>query len=724
MKVNSPAQSTQDTGVVTLSETESKKILKKYAIPVVTESVVATVSEAKKKAALMGYPVVIKGLGAKLTHKTELGLVKLNLNNKAEVGAACLAIKASAGADLEGYLLQPMLEGKREFVAGLFRDPQFGPVVMFGLGGVFTEALEDVVFRIAPFGEDDARAMLKELRAGKLLGDFRGESAADEDQLVQVLLGLAKLGIERPEVTEIDINPLLVSPKGKVTAVDALVVIEKPQKQTSINQGLVAAEIKKRVTAINAAMDVMCYPKSVAVVGVARAKAEQNRGLFGYLLAFGYPGRVYPINPKADEIGGLKAYPNLASLPEPVDLVIFSLPRQHVPAALKDCVAAGCKNVHIFTSGFKETAEPEGIRLHNEMEKIAREGGLNIIGPNCMGLYVPESLIVTWPGAAIKSGPVSFISQSGGHAQDFTNYTTSQLGLYFNKVVSFGNALNMDCTDFLAYLAQDEKTRIITMYLEGVKDGRRLFDLLKTTVPRKPVIVLKGGQTENGARAVASHTGSMAGGVKIWNALFKQTGVVSVASLEQMADVALGFARLPLPKGRRVAVIGTGGGIGVAAADDLSQAGLEMPPLTKAAMGQLREFIPPAGTMIKNPIDAHNLFLDLNLLGRTLSMLADEGRTDMFVISIHLDWFSGFAGKDHVNKIAAYIAESAQIHTGGRPLLVVWRQYQPNAQLKKSRQRFLEILQKGSVPAYEGLPRAAAVLAKLAQYSEFLKKGA
>lgn len=722
MAAGSPDKTTSDRVSHTLSEAESKKILAAYNIPVAPEISVATIEDAVKEAVVMGYPVVVKGLGARLTHKTELGLVKLNLKSEAEVATACRSITASAGADLEGFLLQPMLEGKRELVAGLFRDPHFGPVVMFGLGGVFTEALEDVTFRIAPLTRPDTMDMVKEIRAGKLLGDFRGEAAVDHEQLAAVLMGLSTLAIERSDVAEVDINPLLVDTAGKVTAVDALVVCDGGSASSAVNLTPDEAAVKKRATRVKAAMDVMCYPKSIAVVGVARSKDNAKLGLFGRLVAFGYPGRLYPINPKADEIGGYKAYPNLVSLPEPMDLVIFSIPRQHCPAALRDCIASGSKNIHIFTSGFKETGEPEGIRIHAEMEKIAAEGGLNIIGPNCMGLYVPESRVVTWSDAAKKSGPLSLISQSGGNAQDFTNFSANEFGLYFNKSISYGNALNMDSTDFLGYLADDEKTRFIAMYLEGVKDGRRLFDLLKTTVPKKPVMILKGGRTESGARAVASHTGSMAGGVKIWDALFRQTGVTAVDSLEQMADVAAGFAQLPLPKGRRVALIGTGGGIGVSAADNLSKADLVMPPMSAEIMKRLREFIPPAGTMIKNPIDAHNLFMDPPLMGRALSMLSKDAAIDMFVISVHLDWFSGFAPEGHVQKIATYLVETARNCTDGKPLAVVWRQYQPNLKNIQSCKRFLQILREGKVPAYQGLSRAAIVLSKLADYQEFVTR--
>jgi acyl-CoA synthetase (NDP forming) len=705
--------------IISLTEAQSKKLLKSYGVPVVEETVALTIEEAVSQASIIGFPVVVKGLGPKLTHKTERGLVKLNLHLAEEVASACLEIQKSAGEDLEGFLLQPLIEGKREFVAGLFRDGQFGPVVMFGLGGVFTEALEDVVFRIAPFGEIQAKGMMDELLSRKLLGDFRGEHAADEQQLINVLMGLSRLGMERPEVKEVDINPLLIAPDGRVTAVDALVVLN--QENASVDSNLEEERTPQEIKAINATLDAMIHAKSIAVIGAVRPRTRGFRGMFGCIKDFGFPGTLYPINPKAEEIDGIKTYPSLVSLPKPVDLVVIAVPAPFVPDALRDCVASGSKNVHIFSSGFKETGEEAGTKLQAEIEKIAQEGKLNVIGPNCMGLYVPKSRILTWIGAPEKSGPVSFVSQSGGHAQDFTNYANVHFGIYFNKVISYGNALTLDSTDFLEYLANDDETKIITMYLEGVKNGRKLLELITKINRKKPVIILKGGLTESGAMAVSSHTGSMAGGEKIWNAFFQQSGAVRVSSLEEMAEVTEAFLHLGKAHGRRVAVIGTGGGIGVAAADSCAQAGLDLPVLPQEVTQKLREFIPPAGNMIRNPIDAHILFLDLEMLGKTLALLSSK-YIDMFVISLHLEWLYNFDNGAQIKNIATYMAQSARKHANGKPLVVVWRQYQPDPKYAKKRMMLEKILQEAGIPVYEGLQRAVFALAKLAEYHEFQRK--
>ncbi len=701
-----------------LDEAESKKLLASFGVPVTAEYTTTSPDEAVSRAEELGFPVVLKGLGSRLTHKTEKGLVRVNLSSAEDVRQHFAEIRTAAGYDWEGCLVQPMIAGRREFVAGLFRDPQFGPVVMFGLGGIFAEALGDVSFRIAPVSPEQALEMTEELSAGRLLKGFRGAAPADRDQLAALITGLSRLGMQHPEVREVDINPLIISDNGTVTAVDALVIIEDPGQ-------LPDAEHKEpekpeaHIAEIRKAIETMTHPRSIAVVGAARTTMGTYPGMFACIRNFGFAGKLYPINPKADEIDGIKAYPSLCDLPEPVDLVIISVPGPVVPDALKDCIASGNRNIHIFSSGFRETGEPEGIRLQEEIEKIAAEGNLHVVGPNCMGFYVPESRLMTWRDAARQSGPLAFISQSGGHAQDFTCYGSARLGLYFSKVISYGNALTLDSPDFLDYLGRDEKTKIIAMYMEGVKDGRRLLDMAARINPHKPIIMFKGGMTESGARAVASHTGALAGGEKIWKAFFRQTGIVPAESLEQMAEIALALQNLDPWTGKNVVVMGTGGGIGVAAADGCAKAGLFLPALSRDVMTRLREYIPPAGTMIRNPIDAHVLFLKPELLGSTLEMLAQENDLDIFVISLHFDWIYGLKDGTHAENLGRYIAEHARKYTNGKPLVVVWRQYQPDPDIRNCRIRVEKMLLDAGIPVYEGLNRALTALSRTAAYHEF-----
>jgi acyl-CoA synthetase (NDP forming) len=697
-------------GRTTLDEAEAKLLLAGYGVPVVAEAAVRDAAEAAAAARALGFPVVLKGRGARLTHKTERGLVRLHLKDEKELLAAAAAIAAAAGDDLEGLLVQPMLAGRREFVAGLLRDAQFGPVVMFGLGGVFTEALRDVTFRIAPLDEPEAERMLAELRAAELLGPFRGEAAADRDAIVRALAGLSRLAAELPDVAEVDLNPLLVGADGRVTAVDALVVL-----------GPAAAP--PRETGDLSFLDAMLCPRSVALVGAKRASDESWQNLLVMIKTYGYTGRLYPINPRAEEIEGFKAYPGLRALPEPVDLVIVAVPAPRVPAALEDCVATGNRNVHIFAAGFKETGTQEGLRLQVQIEEIAARGGLHVIGPNCMGVFNPRIRLTTWLPAPAPVGSVAFVSQSGGHAGDLA-VLADQLGIHFSKAVSYGNALTLDCTDFLAHLAHDAATDIICLYVEGVRDGGKLVRQLAAINWTKPVVIMKGGLTESGARAVASHTGSLAGGVHLWEALFRQTGAVKVTSLEEMVDVVLALRHLGTPRGRGVAVIGTGGGIGVWAADSFARAGLELPLLAAETQAQLRAFIPDAGNITKNPVDAGLAFADLATLERSLRILAGDPRIDMIVAAIPLDWFFDVGQGRHLEELARYLAGPAREHAGGKPLAVAYRRYRTDPGIPEAEASLQRVLVAGGIPVYNGLPRAAFALASAAAYHEFRRRHA
>ena len=281
----------KEQGRKTLNEEEAKQVLKEYGVPVVMEHSVGTIDELEQSADKIDYPVALKGLGSRLTHKTERGLVKLNLKNKSELLSAAQFIKTAAGNDLEGFLIQPMIEGKREFVVGLFRDKQFGPTVMFGVGGVFTEAIGDTVFRIAPLDEKEAERMIDELHSQKLLGAFRGENAADKNALIKTLIGLSRIGLELEDVKEIDINPLVVSSDGRITAVDALIVLGEKEENQSQHNPVDAQAIGN-----------LFYPKSIAFIGASAEFGKWGHLLFTNVIGGKYEGDIFLVNPKGGEI--------------------------------------------------------------------------------------------------------------------------------------------------------------------------------------------------------------------------------------------------------------------------------------------------------------------------------------------------------------------------------------------------------------------------------------
>lgn len=574
----------------TLTEAESKNILKEYGVPVVGETAVFTVDEAVAAAERVGYPVVLKGLGSRLIHKTERGLVCLNLQDHKQVRAAAGQIVKGAGQDLEGFLVQPMVEGRREFVAGLFCDPLFGPVVMFGLGGIFTEALGDAVFRVAPISDLQAGMMLDELRARALLGPFRGEEAVRREQLVKTITGLSRLGIEQPEITEVDINPLLIRPDGSVCAVDALIVLGERPTAGAERPPVNTKDIAR-----------IFHPHSIAFIGVSGQLGKWGHLLLTDLVTGGYEGEIYLVNAKGQDIAGRKVYPSIADIPGKVDLGVVTLPAAQVREIIPKFKAKGIKYMLLISSGFSEMGE-EGREMEGDLVKAAAEAGIVILGPNTMGIINPHRKFYctgtpVWP----QAGSIGLVSQSGNLGTQLLAFAERE-GIGIRAFSGSGNEAMITIEDYLYGFEIDDLTKTVVLYIESIKDGRRFFTAARRVARKKPVIVLKGGRTEAGSRAAASHTGAMASNIKIFNAACRQTGVVIAEQPMDLLDLSAAFSSLPLPKGKRVAMLTLGGGWGVVATDLCVESGLEVPHLTDDVIAEIDKILPPYWSR-SNPVD-------------------------------------------------------------------------------------------------------------------------
>jgi len=375
------------------------------------------------------------------------------------------------------------------------------------------------------------------------------------------------------------------------------------------------------------------YPRSIAIIGASSSPASMARRLFLQpLLKYGYQGNIYPVNPKEYEIAGFKAYANIRDIPEPVDYVICSIPAPLTPQIIQDCVEARVKTVALFTAGFSETGEEDGLRLEKEIVEIAHRGGVSIIGPNCLGIYSPKLGVAFNTSSPKESGPVGFLSQSGGNARELILMGIAR-GICFSKIVSYGNASDLNESDFLEYFAHDADTEIIAAYIEGIKQPQRFLKALREATGRKPVIILKGGNTEAGIGAVASHTGMLAGSKEIWDALCRQEGIIQTYDLEEIADIILAFLYLKPPRGRRIGIIGVGGGFGVQAADDCENAGLIVPPFPKEIRQELGEFTPLAGSGLRNPVDSlSNVYWDPALFSVTVDIVANYDGVDLLFV--------------------------------------------------------------------------------------------
>ncbi|MFC1966768.1 CoA-binding protein [Chloroflexota bacterium] len=349
-------------------------------------------------------------------------------------------------------------------------------------------------------------------------------------------------------------------------------------------------------------LESLLTPHSIAVVGASVNPKKQGYRYMKQLLDFGFKGTIYPVNSRGGEILGRKAYSSVSVIPGPVDYVISTVPAEHVPQLIRDCAHKGVKILQLYTAQLGETGIPERKRLEEHIASLARQVGIRLLGPNCMGIYRPDIGLTFRFTSSKVMGDVAFISQSAGHAAEVM-YRGALRGLGFSKIISYGNAVDINETELLDYIARDTNTRIITAYIEGVRSPD-FARVLKAVARRKPVIIFKVGRTEAGARAAVSHTGSLTGNYAVWKGLMKQCRAISVESLEELIDTAIAFAKLPLPKGRNVGAIGSGGGGSILAADEFELHGLRMPPLPQEVLDEIKTFLGDDWMMVKNPVDS------------------------------------------------------------------------------------------------------------------------
>ncbi|MFC2045380.1 acetate--CoA ligase family protein [Chloroflexota bacterium] len=423
----------------------------------------------------------------------------------------------------------------------------------------------------------------------------------------------------------------------------------------------------------------LIHPQSIAVAGASGNPNSQGYAFTSHLLEYGYKGNIYPVNPKYQDIVGIKAFPTIKDIPGPVDYVISCLPSSEVMNLLEDCSQKGVKCVHLFTARFGETGRQEGVNLEQEVLKQANKYGIRIIGPNCMGLYYPKMGLSFGYDFPKEPGPVGFASQSGGGAAAFINLAALR-GIRFSKVISYGNALDLNESDFLDYYAEDPETKVILLYMEGIKDGRRFLTALENAASKKPVIITKGGRGKSGTRAVASHTASIAGSNNIWETAFSQMGAISVKNLEEMLDLAVSFCFLPPIKGPRVGISGAGGGPGVISADECEEAGLEVIPLPSRIREEIKSRNIPIWDWIDNPADVSILggsgFSDIDML----HLMGKDEDFDLLIADMHELVLATLAKEDAIRarylKAVEGYAEIKEAYS--KPLMLIVREKSPS----------------------------------------------
>jgi acyl-CoA synthetase (NDP forming) len=465
-------------------------------------------------------------------------------------------------------------------------------------------------------------------------------------------------------------------------------------------------------------LDFLFHPQTIAIAGVSENTGKFNFGLkfLEALIEFGFPGNLYPINPAGGEVKGLPIYKSVRDVPDKVDYIISAIPAPYTPQLVADAAAKGVRAIHFFTSGFGEIENAEGKRLQAEIIAGARKGGIRVIGPNCLGLYCPSGGLTFNGDFAKTPGSTAMISQSGGNAAHCIQEGAAR-GVFFSKVISMGNGADLNESDYLEYLAGDPDTKIITAYIEGVRQGPRFFKALKAAARTKPVVILKVGTSESGAEAAVSHTTALAGSDQIWEGMLKQAGALRAGSIEELIDITPALQHMPKPAGNRAVIVGIGGGASVILADEFSSAGLELPRLGGSLRQSLMEVFPSeAGRIFKNPIDL-NHFETAEKFFRTLKILDQCDEADMLLIHVAFDHFGLISKTEKELWVAAFLKLIGQSKSElTRPLAVILHSHSSDA-MKVLAQKAARELSALGIAVFPSIRRAALALDRFTRCS-------
>ncbi|MEE3183234.1 MAG: acetate--CoA ligase family protein, partial [Pseudomonadota bacterium] len=462
-------------------------------------------------------------------------------------------------------------------------------LVAFGLGGTLVEVLQDITFRLAPAESTDTHAMLNDISGSKILDGVRGQAGVDRAALALTIEHISHLVNDFPEIDELDLNPVFASADGAVAA-DVRVLL---------NFDAVPERHQHTPDEILAAMKRIMEPSAVAVIGASAEHGKIGNSVMRNLIDGGYEGDLYPVHPKADQILGHQCYPSVVDIPGNVDIAIFCIPAQFVAGVIAECGQKHVPGAILIPSGFAEIGEHE---MQDEIVRVAREANVRLMGPNIYGFYYThKNLCATFCTPYNEKGSVALSSQSGGVGMAIIGFSRSaRMGV--SAIVGLGNKSDIDEDDLLTYFEQDPNTSVIAMHVEDLKDGRAFASVAKRVSKTKPIVVLKAGRTNLGAKAASSHTGALAGDDRVYDAVLRQSGVIRAKSLNDMLEFARGLAVLPTPKGENVLILTGAGGSGVLLSDACVDNDLSLMTMPKDLDAAFREFIPPFGAA-GNPVD-------------------------------------------------------------------------------------------------------------------------
>ncbi len=662
-----------------LMEHESKEMLENAGIRTTGAIVALSEEEACEISRSLDYPVALKIVSPDIVHKSDSGGVRLNLTNEREVREAYRAMVSRFREEkVLGVSVQKMAPPGTEAIVGITRDASFGPILMFGLGGIFAEVLKDVTFRVLPITGHSATDMIEEIKGYPLLKGYRGRSV-DIAALKELLLKVSDLAMAHPEIRELDLNPLLLYPSGYMAA-DARIFLDHGQEVSTVEEQ----------TARNSLFELF-YPESIAVIG-----ATDSRGKLGYnvvwnLLSHHFPGKLYPVNSHKGTLLGLNAYRSILDVDEPVDVAIIIVPAEAALKAIEDCCRKGVKHLIVETAGFAETGEA-GRRIQSRIRELIMEKKCRLLGPNCSGVINTHHNMVQSIGIieSLRKGKVGLIAQAGVYTAGILAGLRKVLD--FGIIATIGNKMDVTEVDILEFMGEDENIDLIALYMEDVTSGRRLVDVAGRVSLKKPVIALKAGRTEAGKKAVSSHTASMAGNDEINSAAFRQSGVIRARDNEHLFSLMRAFSKQPLPKGPGVLVVTYTGSLGIATTDMLYTSGLrlaELEPRLKERLAPLLENY----LNLQNPVDC------------SFSMHPQQAR-DVIQLGVQSENVHGLIVIVQGEILDSYVDTLAGIDYKGKPVFccVACKEF--------AMDHVIDLEQKG-IPVYSTPEMAAEVLGEM-----------
>ncbi|MBN1944222.1 MAG: acetate--CoA ligase family protein [Bradymonadales bacterium] len=668
---------------------QAESLLAAHGLPLVESTLVYTLGEAQSWASQIGFPVCLKINSTAIAHRSDVEGVILDIRDPSQLSQAFSRLIDRLDIQTDGLLLQRMIPSGLELIVGVKWDPTFGHVIMLGAGGVLAEMLAQVAIRPLPLNRTDALDMISGINQRGLLDGYRDLAAVDRESLASLLLGVSSAVQANPWIDQLDLNPVIADREG-LHVVDLLLYGVEETRRAASTRRFPPESLRP-----------FFHPRSVAVIGASRNPTKGGHVIVKNLARFAFPGQVFPINPNADEILGFRCYPDLTQVPDEVDLAVGIVPKDQMPTAIQSCVDKGVKAAIVVTAGYSDTG-PEGAEQEQTIRRALHDAGIRLMGPNSIGTISPSAGLATSITTLhpIRPGHVSIVGQTGVLASGLANHIATLERFGLARVACIGNRADVDECDVLEYLLADPDTEVIGMYLEGIRDGRRFMELLERARDHKRLVVIKAGRSEEGARAVSSHTGALAVDDRIFDGICRKYGVIRAFDLEQMMDLLKFYALVPPTSAKTLGVLSITGMGCVLTADLAAPMGFGIPPFQESTKTAIR-LIMPAWAPLHNPcdlwstIEANGPETAYRQVG--LAILDDPGIESLFLIFLLIDESDFDPGP---------MADELLAHAGKKPIFAAILGGE-----KASVESWQTALESRSIPTYPGLQRALGAAA-------------